>query len=207
MGREIKRVPLDFSHPVGEEWPGYVNEHYHECPVCRGRGTTAAMEYLANLTRNLVWHINGLHGKDYEEIAQLTTGLCRRSPQKGLLGHDSIDEGVAREAIIKAAGLDPETWGHCPNCNGEGIDPEYQAAYDAWEQTEPPEGDGWQVWENVSEGSPVSPVFATADDLVQWLIEQGYSEAAARAFVKQGYALTMAIVDGVIYNDIESAIA
>ena len=29
------------------------------------------------------------------------------------------------------------------------------------ERREPPIGDGWQVWETVSEGSPVTPVFAT----------------------------------------------
>lgn len=29
-------------------------------------------------------------------------------------------------------------------------------------------GDGWQLWETTSEGSPQSPVFATADELAEW---------------------------------------
>ena len=33
----------------------------------------------------------------------------------------------------------------------------------------PPEGDGWQLWEVVTEGSPISPVFATHGELVQWM--------------------------------------
>ena len=34
---------------------------------------------------------------------------------------------------------------------------------------EPPEGTGYQLWETVSEGSPVSPVFETKEKLCKWL--------------------------------------
>lgn len=33
---------------------------------------------------------------------------------------------------------------------------------------EPPEGEGFQLWETTSEGSPVSPVFKTLDELCEW---------------------------------------
>jgi hypothetical protein len=33
---------------------------------------------------------------------------------------------------------------------------------------EPPEGEGYQLWENTSEGSPVSPVFSTLEELCEW---------------------------------------
>lgn len=33
---------------------------------------------------------------------------------------------------------------------------------------EPPTGDGYQLWETTSEGSPVSPVFADFDELCEW---------------------------------------
>ena len=36
-----------------------------------------------------------------------------------------------------------------------------------WE--DPPTGEGWQMWEDTTEGSPISPVFATAEALAQWL--------------------------------------
>lgn len=33
----------------------------------------------------------------------------------------------------------------------------------------PPTGEGWQMWEDTSEGSPMSPVFATREELARWL--------------------------------------
>lgn len=35
-------------------------------------------------------------------------------------------------------------------------------------KVEPPEGEGFQLWETTSEGSPVSPVFKTLDELCEW---------------------------------------
>lgn len=36
---------------------------------------------------------------------------------------------------------------------------------------EPPIGDGYQLWEHTSEGSPLSPVFSSKDDLLDWCSE------------------------------------
>ena len=49
----------------------------------------------------------------------------------------------------------------------------------------------YQIYETVSEGTPTSPVFATLDEMVIWLIGEGYSDHAARKFVKDGWALSM----------------
>jgi hypothetical protein len=60
----------------------------------------------------------------------------------------------------------------CRSCDGHGHkwrDDEHKAAHEAWEPAEPPEGDGWQLWETVSEGSPISPVFPSADGLIEWM--------------------------------------
>lgn len=70
--------------------------------------------------------------------------------------------------ILKLAGL-PEKWGWCPVCNGEEIDPSVKEKYDNWKSYEPPTGDGYQCWETTSEGSPISPVFKTLDELCEWL--------------------------------------
>ena len=32
----------------------------------------------------------------------------------------------------------------------------------------PPKGEGFQLWETTTEGSPVSPVFETLDELCEW---------------------------------------
>jgi hypothetical protein len=51
----------------------------------------------------------------------------------------------------------------------------------------------YQIYETVSEGTPTSPVFASLDDMCAWLIEQGYTETAARRFCKDGWAPSMMI--------------
>lgn len=38
----------------------------------------------------------------------------------------------------------------------------------------PPKGAGYQLWETVSEGSPISPVFKTPDELANWLTSGEY---------------------------------
>lgn len=71
----------------------------------------------------------------------------------------------------------------CSQCDGSGeitVDEALKDAYEAWEETEPPEGSGWQIWETVSEGSPISPVFATAEELAEHMANEkpwGASEA------------------------------
>lgn len=32
MGRELKRVPLDFDWPLNERWKGYVSPEWRACP-------------------------------------------------------------------------------------------------------------------------------------------------------------------------------
>lgn len=60
----------------------------------------------------------------------------------------------------------------------------------------------FQIYENVSEGTPVSPVFATPAEMSRWLVDQGYEQAAADAFIAQGFAPLLvvspdAVVDGI----------
>jgi hypothetical protein len=41
MGREMKRVPMDFAWPLGTVWGGYINPFYKQaapCPACEGSG-------------------------------------------------------------------------------------------------------------------------------------------------------------------------
>jgi len=101
-----------------------------------------------------------------DKMTELTIGLAGRTPS--FMGHDSIDQHNAVRKIKQAAGL-PEDWGTCEACGGEGTSPASRAAYEAWEPTAPPTGPGWQLWENVSEGSPISPVFTTPEELATWM--------------------------------------
>jgi hypothetical protein len=83
------------------------------------------------------------------------------------MGHDSLNAGIAVSARCKREGFTDT----CPACAGHGSVERYpgqRAEAEAWEPQEPPAGDGWQLWETTSEGSPKSPVFATAEELAAW---------------------------------------
>ena len=230
MGREVKRVPLDFDWPINEVWKGYLlPEELRETPVRRMRtrrrhpGTEVRVEAITNLFLTLDEDRRSQHqGRPMHpyltalrnvytarrpgpEIADLGTGLAGR--EMGFLGHDSIDQYRATSAVIKAAGLDPETWGICPMCQGHGAVETYPGqrdAAEAWEPTEPPEGDGWQLWETVSEGSPITEVYPSRDQLIAylmspancWGISRPLTREQAEAFVGEGWAPSMITVDG-----------
>lgn len=90
MGRELKRVPMNFAHPLGETWPGYL---------CEGEP-------------------------------------CTKHEQEHFPPDEYSPEGRSECVLI-----------------------------------DPPEGDGYQLWETTSEGSPISPVFATLDELLAYAAE------------------------------------
>jgi hypothetical protein len=65
----------------------------------------------------------------------------------------------------------------------------------------------FQLWQTVSEGSPVSPPFATLDELAAHLAEHGddwdrsrgnggWGIERAKAFCAEGWAPSMAVIDG-----------
>ena len=88
----------------------------------------------------------------------------------GLDGHDAWNRWILIEARAKRLGV----YGTCPRCKGKGekFPPRiHRRPYKAWRECEPPTGDGFQLWETCSEGSPISPVFASADKLADWCAE------------------------------------
>jgi hypothetical protein len=218
MGRELKRVALDFDWPMGKVWTGFINPHNEQCEHCNGSGETAARRCLQDIAHLLlIAGADSLKGRNHPwmkeiylddrvpspDMAELT-GALTRPLQDWRMGHDAIDRWTATKKIIQAAGLDPDVWGICTHCEGHGQPKEVYALSEAWEQTEPPTGEGWQMWETVSDGSPVSPVFATKEAFVKYLIGQGYSEGAAEQFAEQGHAFSFAIANGQMYSNLET---
>lgn len=119
-------------------------------------------------------------------------------------GHDSINQWIVVTAECKRLGVSST----CDHCNGDGeIWPseEAKSTYEAWSSSEPPTGDGYQIWETVSEGSPISPVFATPEELARhmvsnpWGADRGSSFESWMKFINgPGWAPSMVIADGVI---------
>ncbi|MGW4715542.1 hypothetical protein [Nocardia sp. NPDC004260] len=98
------------------------------------------------------------------------------------LGPFAQNRAAITRGLLRLAGM-PEKWGWCPTCNGHGSVEKYpgqRAEAEAWEPTEPPTGEGWQLWETVSEGSPITPVFATREGLVDHLCSPAYERRLTR---------------------------
>lgn len=230
MGRELKRVPLDFDWPLNKNWRGYLNPHWKPCPKegteCFG-GETAAGKWLDALTRLIAmlgsqakeapyaeqmkergilyphpyleeWQqaprqeIPSAVSKELREIddhptkmRRLHAYLQKNPPQLLPLTNELLQlvEGLAGQEIstmggggdswaiakkLRKVAKVPKSWGTCPVCEGHGIDPAARPNYEAWEREDPPEGDGFQLWQTTSEGSPVSPVFGTLEALCEW---------------------------------------
>lgn len=181
MGREIRRVPADFDWPVGEVWKGFVGPDYRDCPAGCKAGWSDAYWQIHEHVAPMLWMRDPL-----PEVRQVTGWLAGRE-WSAPFGHDSLDASAAVKKIGDFAGL-PDRWYVCPTCGGSGYHPDDKDIVNSWERTDPPSGDAWQVWETVSEGSPVSPVFATPEEVVRWLVGEGYSEPVAwLEVVRTGY--------------------
>jgi hypothetical protein len=77
-----------------------------------------------------------------------------------------------------------EEYGCTTFAQWNGNPPQYEWYRPAFE-TEPTH---YQIYETVTEGTPVSPVFENLDDMKAWLLKEGYSEIAASKFVEHGWA-------------------
>lgn len=103
------------------------------------------------------------------------------------MGHDAINHGTLIRHRCAKAGIDHL----CKSCKGRSRlwpDAETEKKYEDWEPQEPPSGDGFQLWETTTEGSPVSPVFKSLDELATWAGEYattfGYFKAPKEAWKK-----------------------
>lgn len=320
MGRELKRVPLDFDHPRGVLWPGYVQEQPAQCEHCQGTGSSPDGQRLSNewygwessevdsailailggkpthpgaigtfdpvaygstlytretpglrdmiynklkhyircdiwrhqregmvaegeeiaeeltekyakritdfdVTRELdrmlaIWNRQWMHHLIAEDVEALVkedrlfdfTRRPRTPEQEAELketgshwlkewngymptpeeinlwslsgmGHDSINSWVCIKARAEREGLKTT----CEHCEGHGhvfANEGEKFDYENWERTDPPTGEGYQLWSTTTEGHPMSPVFESLEKLCDWLAEYGSvfgSEGASKA--------------------------
>lgn len=235
MGREIKRVPLDFDWPLKVVWKGYMSPYrWRDCPICGGSGLNAKTKALSDawyprqhtppadpelrqifednadfgcrlaqdecdnlVDRGRLYDLaaewkkespgdvrskwirkKNADGTDYYPPAEQVNVWAKRS-----FGHDALNSWICIEFRAKRLGFH----GDCTLCEGTGNlwpSAEYAKLADEWKQIDPPEGPGYQLWETVSEGSPISPVFPDVEAFVSYLIGEGHTEEAARKFVE-----------------------
>jgi hypothetical protein len=92
--------------------------------------------------------------------------------------------------------------------HGNAPDPDYYRP--KWEQP----ADCYQLYETVSEGTPLTPVCETPEALVDYLVNHGddwgrkegkrWSRAAAEAIIKEQSCCSFAVVDGKFYDGPET---
>lgn len=219
MGREVKRVAMDFDWPIGMIWKGYWHPfHALPCKACDRSGLNPEMKKLSdswygfdnpeekwchNITQDEVQalvdasRLKGFtHVPRTEEQRKIVEEKIANGGNSWLpesngyvptaeevnawsagpgFGHDSINKMICVEQRAKRLGIDTA---YCKYCGGEGgIYPneEIAAMSEKWENFHPPSGDGYQLWETTSEGSPTSPVFATPEELARWLTDNNAS--------------------------------
>ena len=178
-------VPLNFKWPMNEVWKGYCNPYRPtKCKSCDSSGLNPKTKKLQddwysfgssdrfggwcyNLTDEDVKALLDegrlmdftREDKDYIPSAGEVNAWARK-----FIGHDSINQWVCVKARAEREGF----YGNCEWCVGIGhywADDKFEKLYEEWEWIEPPEGEGYQLWENTSEGSPISPVFKTMEEL------------------------------------------
>lgn len=131
-------------------------------------------------------------------------------------GHDGINQWVVVQARCAREGVEEG----CSTCAGHGsveVYPGQRAEADAWTAQDPPAGAGWQLWESVSEGSPITPVFPTAGGLIEHLVTVGdrpgsdrdsrYSRPAAEALIASGWAPSGVAIGGKFFENAEALVA
>ena len=101
MGRQLKRVPLDFDWPLHVIWAGYTVSLCHEMETYYDKKSCERCHQFQK--------IMGIKARKDSEL-----GCPERTP------------------------------------------------------FDPPIGPGYQLWEDVTEGSPISPVFKTINELANW---------------------------------------
>ena len=155
LNRELDRL-LGYYN---SEWQHHLNQEEVDCLI--------EHNYLVDFTHT---HIKG-QGWVKKDPPYHPTATEVNEWSLGCLSHDS---GSAWCVISHRAEKEGVFTG-CEYCDGNGYtwpDKATEEAYEAWTETPPPEGPGYQFWENTSEGSPQSPVFETPEDLARYLTDK-----------------------------------
>lgn len=173
-----RRVPRFASGWVPPEWARQIGWHDDI--------TDEEVAFLQSRGRLCVWNPETKQREAHTVTANEVNEANRRGGFLHPYSHDSTNHYLLTQFRAEKAGV-PLL---CGPCGGHGTTQKYlgqRAEAEAWQRTEPPTGEGWQFWETVSEGSPVSPVCATADDLITWLVEhKDYRLSAAQQIVSDG---------------------
>lgn len=160
LSREANQLAKDWYDfaGTGRRWCNAITQDEVQALVDGGR--------LWELTRT--WSADG--GWEERDPPVIPTAAEVNEWNSGPgFGHDATNRWVCIHQRAKRLGI---LYGKCHICWGSGCRcyiPQVTDLHDEWEAYEPPEGDGYQVWETVSEGSPISPSMGSPELLAEWM--------------------------------------
>lgn len=137
--------------------------------------TQPEVDMLLRKGRLSTWAVDPETGESgWRNLPRTAAEVNAEQHQPGLGGHDASNRWALVKYRCQRLRIDMD----CPTCGGAThvATPEQVAAKKAWKPFGPPKGKGWQVWEDTSEGSPISPVHATREALIDWLTSPGSTE-------------------------------
>jgi hypothetical protein len=241
MGRQLRRVPMDFDWPLNQVWKGYISPYRMcKCSACCNHpmhspeywdysdynglycgmfrdtesANTARQHVLTAVTAE---NFDDLARRFRERLIKVFGEDCRNKYYGAeehpyyydggfekfceLLAIDDVDDMLGMMTLklwrrhgefisgITALAEGNTTW--CRACLGTGgwwlskeIEQKNEEFYEK-ERYEPPTGDGFQLWETTSEGSPTSPIFETIEALCEWCAQNATTFARFKASAEQ----------------------
>jgi hypothetical protein len=96
------------------------------------------------------------------------------------MAHDGLNAYVCCRARCEREGV-PDKCSRCADVGRFWPTPEIERLYEAWSDQEPPTGEGYQLWETTTEGSPSSPVFSSIEELCAWCADNATTFGSFRA--------------------------
>lgn len=158
----------DFTHEY-TPGKGFIPKQWSTsgfwCPVCKTAVPQFSEEHCVALCITCAVEMLLLPGND-KRLHVPTADEVNKWNERGM-GHDAINRWILIEARAKRLGV----YGKCKKCRGKGetrLPRKLKKKYKGWKEYEPPTGTGYQLWETCSEGSPITPVFSSAEELADW---------------------------------------
>lgn len=166
MGREVRRVPMDWQHPM--EWRQRWDRHTGTSPMTlvprpllddypgalatwKGEGAQLALREGFEWTFYSEYCLTGYQDRD-ETAPTIHPFDASNGEQVTVRDADHLHELLTAK---HAAGR-PDPADYMPGFSGG-------------------TATGWCMYETTSEGTPISPVFETPEELAHWLADNGAS--------------------------------
>lgn len=219
MSREVRRVPLDYKHPTefNTYWRGMqkIREMYGDPDPALHPTTERFVSLSRSYPDALVrWQerfdeISQRQGHEWEfQVGYYLSGYQGHYDETPLV-HDFYPVDGSPSFKVRDEDHLAELL-HGDMMHEKPRQEEYMPEWSDEEKS------GWCLYETITEGTPVTPVFATAEELIEHLVtvgqdgicaEQGMlRREAAEALVRSGGSVgSFIIADGQVFNSTQDA--